>query len=147
MTKLDEIIETFQFVEPPMRLELLLDYANNLPPLPESLKAKRDAGLGRVHECQSPVFVFPEVENDAVALHAWAPNEAPTARAFVSLLIDALDGAAPSDVAVVPDDLLNQLGIGKQLGMTRQQGLAGVLYRVKHGVAQAQKGEAQRDAA
>ncbi|MEM9997538.1 MAG: SufE family protein [Bacteroidota bacterium] len=137
MSKLDEIIETFQLVDPPIRLELLLDYAGSLPPLPDALKAQRDAGLGRVHECQSPVFVFPRVDDGTVALHAWAPSEAPTARAFVSLLIDALHGATPDDVAAVPDDLLHRLGIGQQLGMTRQQGLAGVLYRVKHGVAEA----------
>ena len=80
-------------LDPQLRLEMLLDYANALPPLPERLHAQRDAGLGRVAECQSPVYLFTTVEDDTVRLFADVPEQAPTARGFVSLLVDALDGA------------------------------------------------------
>ena len=42
-TKLERIIGEFADFEPRERLELLLDFANNLPPLPERLRAERDA--------------------------------------------------------------------------------------------------------
>ena len=55
---LADIIETFQSVDTPMRLELLLDYSKKLPPIPDELAAERDAGLNRVHECVTPVFLW-----------------------------------------------------------------------------------------
>ena len=133
----EEIAEPFQMMDGPMKLELLLDYARQLPELPARHRAERDAGLGRVHECQSPVFLFPEVEGGAATLHAYAPSEAPTARGFVSLLKDVVDGQSPADVAAIPDDFLHRLGIGQQLGMMRLQGLTAVLHRVKAGIARA----------
>jgi cysteine desulfuration protein SufE len=134
--KLQETVETFQMLEPQLRLEMLLDYANNLPPLPERLHEARDAGLGRVVECQSPVFLYTDVENDTARIWADVPEQAPTVRGFVSLLVDALDGAPPAEVAATPDDLLQRIGIGQSLGMTRQRGLSAVLHRIKHAVAE-----------
>jgi cysteine desulfuration protein SufE len=137
MDRIDDIVAEFGLVPPEDRLYLLLDYAERLPPLPERLEAARDAGLGRVHECASPVFLYPEVEGGAVRLYADVPREAPTARGLVGLLVEALDRATPAEVAAVPDDLLHRLGLAQQLGMRRQQGLTGVLHRLKAGVAEA----------
>ena len=134
--KLQETVETFQMLEPQLRLEMLLDYANNLPPLPERLHEARDAGLGRVVECQSPVFLYTDVEDGTARIWADVPEQAPTVRGFVSLLVDALDGAPPAEVAATPDDLLQRIGIGQSLGMTRQRGLSAVLHRIKHAVAE-----------
>jgi cysteine desulfuration protein SufE len=137
MDRLSDIAAQFALVPPEDRLYLLLDYAERLPPLPERLAPARDAGLGRIHECAAPVFLYPEVESHAVRLHADVPREAPTVRGLVGLLVEALDGAPPEAVAAVPDDLLYRLGIAQQLGMRRQQGFAGVLHRLKTGVAEA----------
>jgi cysteine desulfuration protein SufE len=134
--KLQETVETFQMLEPQLRLEMLLDYANNLPPLPERLHEARDAGLGRVVECQSPVFLYTDVKDDTTRIWADVPEQSPTVRGFVSLLVDALDGAPPAEVADTPDDLLQRIGIGQSLGMTRQRGLSAVLQRIKHAVAE-----------
>ena len=54
--------------------------------------------------------------------------------------MDAYDGAAPADVAAIPDDLLRHLGVDALLGPQRQRGFAGVLARLKHGVAEAAGG-------
>jgi cysteine desulfuration protein SufE len=135
--KLQEAVETFQMLEPPLRLEMLLDYANTLPPLPERLHQARDAGLGRVVECQSPVFLYTQVDDGTARIWADVPEQSPTVRGFVSLLVDALDGAPPAEVAATPDDLLQRIGIGKSLGMTRQRGLSAVLRRIKHAVSEA----------
>ena len=135
--RLTETVEQFALVPDTDRLYLLLDYAEQLPPLPERLAAARDAGLGRVHECQSPVFLYAEVEGGTVRLFADVPREAPTVRGLVGLLLEAYEGTTPEDVAALPDDLLSQLGIAKQLGVRRQQGFAGVLHRLKTSVAEA----------
>ena len=104
---------------------------------PARNKAARDAGFGRVTECQAEVYFFPEVADGHVRIHADIPGEAPTQRALIGILMEAYDGTTPADVAAIPDDLLRHLGVDRLLGVQRQQGFAGVLYRLKHGVAEA----------
>ena len=135
MRSIDEIAEPFQMMEPDMRLELLLEYAAELPPLPERYVEMRDAGLNMVHECQSPVFLMPEVEHDngaaQVRVYGDVPESAPTARAFTAILHEAFDGATPADVRAAPDDLLNRLGLDGLLGMQRTQGLSAIYQRLQ----------------
>jgi len=54
---LQEIIETFRDASHEERLDMLLEYAMNLPDLPEELHSARDT-MEQVHECQSPVFCW-----------------------------------------------------------------------------------------
>lgn len=133
---LDKAIARFQGSDKQTRLELLLDYARTLPELPEQYRAARDQGLNRVPECQSPVFLFLERDNGKVVLHADAPREAPTVRGFVSLLARSINGAAPADVAALPGDLLDQLGLSEALGMTRMHGLTAMVGRIKRMAAE-----------
>lgn len=137
MPSLDQVIRRFRAADRQLRLETLLDYARKLPPIPGRLAAQKEQGFARVHECQSPVFVWVETEGDAVRLYADAPPEAPTVRGFVSLLIATLDGRPPAEVRRVPDDLLDQLGLTDAIGMTRTQGLNAVLWRIKRSVGSA----------
>ena len=102
MSRIGEITELFASVDRDTRLELLLDYADRLPPLPEVYHPLRDAGLNLVHECQSPVFLMVEVRDGQVQLHADVPRQAPTARGFTSILVEAFDGSAPPDVEAAP---------------------------------------------
>ena len=135
MTTLDAIVEEFQMVDDETRLELLLDYAQQLPPLPEVYHPLRDAGLSMVHECQSPVFLMIEVKQGTVWLQADVPDEAPTARSFTTLMVKAFDGVAPQVVLDAPDDILHRLGLTHLLGMQRTRGLRAIYQRIKHEVA------------
>lgn len=137
MPSLDKVIRRFQAADRQLRLETLLDYARKLPPLPVELEAQKEQGLARIHECQSPAFIWVRVEDDTVRIHADAPPEAPTVRGFMSLLISTLDGTSPDEVRRVPDDLLDRLGLTDAIGMTRTQGLNAVLWRVKRAVGPA----------
>jgi cysteine desulfuration protein SufE len=131
------VIPRFKAADRTTRLETLLDYSRKLPPLPERFRNERARDQHRVDECQTPVFLWVEVDEDKVHIHADVPPESPTVRGFISLLARTLDGAAPADVARVPDDLLDQLGLSETLGMTRTQGLTAILYRIKRSVATA----------
>lgn len=137
MPTLENLIPRFKAADRATRLETLLDYSRKLPPLPERLERERDRDTARVHECQTPVFLWVEVEEGGVRIHADVPRESPTVRGFISLLARSLDGAAPAEVAQVPDDLLDQLGLSEALGMTRTQGLTAILQRIKRSVAAA----------
>ncbi|HMV34046.1 MAG TPA: SufE family protein [Gemmatimonadales bacterium] len=128
---LDRITRRFQSADKQTRLELLLDYSKKLPPLPERFHAARDQGLHRVPECQSPVYLFLEREGEGVVLHADAPREAPTVRGFVSLLARGLQGVPAAEVAQLPPDLLDRLGLADALGMTRTHGLTAMLGRIR----------------
>ena len=137
MPTLDTLIPRFKAADRTTRLETLLDYSRKLPPVPERLQCEQERGAHRVHECQTPVFLWVEVDEGKVHIHADVPPESPTVRGFISLLARSLEGAAPADVARIPDDLLDQLGLSETLGMNRTQGLTAILYRIKRSVAAA----------
>src|SRR6516164_3263694 len=115
-TALDAIVTDLSGCDRQERIDLLLDYAKSLPPLPERLAAHKDASH-RVEECQSPVYLFAELEGDNVSLHADAPMEAPTVRGFVSLLLEGLRGATVEEILQVPGDLVERCGLAETLGM------------------------------
>jgi len=129
-TALDAIVADLKGCDRQERIDLLLDFAKSLPPLPERLLAHKDASH-RVEECQSPVYLFVELDNSHVSLFADAPVEAPTVRGFVSLLLEGLNGATVEEVLQVPGDLVDRCGLGEILGMLRVRGLSGVLRRLK----------------
>jgi cysteine desulfuration protein SufE len=135
MSTFDALAEQFQMVDMPMRLELLLEYSEQLPPLPDAYRTLRDAGMNMVHECQAPVFLMVEVKDGRVRLHADVPREAPTARGFTSILLEAFDGATPEEIAAAPVDALHRLGLDKLLGMQRMRGLSAIYQRIKNEVA------------
>jgi cysteine desulfuration protein SufE len=136
-TKLDKVIEEFAGLEPRECLELLLDFSENLPELPPEYRAQRDAGLHRVHECQTPVFLWVEIENGRVQLIADVAPEAPTVRGFVGVLVEAFSGATPDEVLAVPPNLIRRLGLVDALGMVRMNGLHAILGRIRQEVAKA----------
>jgi cysteine desulfuration protein SufE len=137
MPSLESLIPRFQAVDRNTRLETLLDYSKKLPALPERYEAEKQLGHNRVHECQTPVFLWVEVDGGRVHIHADVPRESPTVRGFISLLAKSLEGETPDAVARVPNDLLDQLGLSETLGMTRTQGLTAILQRIKRSVATA----------
>jgi cysteine desulfuration protein SufE len=135
--KLDRIVEEFADLEPRERLELLLDFAENLPPLPDEYEAQRLAGEHRVHECQTPVFIWTDVQNGRVQLHAWVAPEAPTVKGFIGVLREAFHGAAPEAVLAVEPNLLQRLGLVEALGMQRMRGLHAILFYIRQQVGKA----------
>ena len=137
MPSLESLIPRFQAVDRNTRLETLLDYSKKLPALPERYEVEKQLGHNRVHECQTPVFLWVEVDGGRVHIHADVPRESPTVRGFISLLARSLEGETPDAVARIPNDLLDQLGLSETLGMTRTQGLTAILQRIKRSVATA----------
>jgi cysteine desulfuration protein SufE len=135
MPTLETLIPRFKAADRTTRLETLLDYSRKLPPLPARYEEDKARGHARVDECQTPVFLWVEVENGRVHIHADVPRESPTVRGFISLLARSLDGLPLEQVAAIPDDLLDQLGLSETLGMTRTQGLSAILHRIKRSVA------------
>jgi cysteine desulfuration protein SufE len=135
-TGLDAIAAELSEADRQDRIEMLIDFAKSLPPLPERYVPLKNAEH-RVHECQSPVFLFVELEGDRVALYADVPLEAPTVRGFVSILVEGLNGATAAEVLAVRNEMIQRLGLLEILGMQRLNGLNGVLNQLKSRVARA----------
>ncbi len=135
---LQQIVDDFAEMEPDQRLLLLLEYSNDLPPLPAKY-ADHPELLEPVPECQSPIFLAVELEDHesepVVRLHFSAPPEAPTTRGFAGILHEGLDGLPASAVLAVPSDLPGRLSLDAQVSPLRLRGMAGMLARIKNQVA------------
>jgi cysteine desulfuration protein SufE len=135
--KLDQIIAEFADLEPRERLELLLEFAEKLPPLPERFVAERDAGMHRISECQTPTFIWVELVDGRVQIYADCAPEAPTVKGFVSMLVEAFNGSMPEEVLAAPDDLLKRTGLLETLGMVRMRGLSAIQHYIRQQVRKA----------
>jgi cysteine desulfuration protein SufE len=127
---LAEIRADFIELDTRERLELLLEFANELPELPARYSEHPDL-LEQVVECQSPVFIFVEVNDDVVHLFATAPREAPTTRGFASILVQGLAGLTVQQVLDVPDDFPQDLGLSEAISPLRVRGMTAMLGRTK----------------
>jgi cysteine desulfuration protein SufE len=132
--RLQEIAEEFGAVGGRDRLQLLLEFSEDLPPLPARYAEHRDL-LEPVPECQSPLFLAVEVDaDDVVHLFFDAPREAPTTRGFAGILHAGLDGLGADEVLDTPGEFTSQLGLQDLVSPLRLRGMAAMLGRIKRQV-------------
>ncbi|MBB2991258.1 cysteine desulfuration protein SufE [Mycolicibacterium iranicum] len=126
---LAEVVSDFKEVEGQDKLALLLEFADELPPLPAELE---EAAMEPVPECQSPLFLHVDAgDRSSVRLFFSAPAEAPTTRGFAAILATGLDGQSADDILAVPDDFYSELGLGKLISPLRLRGMSAMLSRIK----------------
>jgi len=129
--RLAEIVDDFTSMPGKERLQLLLEFSDDLPALPERYADRRDL-LEQVPECQSPLFLAVEVDDgDVVHLFFDAPPEAPTTRGFAGILQAGLDGLGADEVLATPDEFTGQLGLNDLVSPLRLRGMAAMLSRIK----------------
>jgi cysteine desulfuration protein SufE len=132
--RLQEIADDFGSVPAKDRLQLLLEFAEELPALPERYAGHSEL-LEQVPECQSPLFLAVEVgADDVVHLFFDAPREAPTTRGFAGILHAGLDGTSADEVLSTPGEFSSRLGISDLVSPLRLRGLAAMLSRIKRQV-------------
>mgnify|MGYP000078282371 CR=1 FL=1 len=128
------VIEDFQALSLNERLELLLEFSENLPELPPRYLEHPDL-LERVEECQAPVYLFVEVSPDShVGLFFSAPPEAPTTRGFASVLHEALNGLSTTEVLELDPLFPDSLGLTAAVSPLRMNGMRGMISRIKRQV-------------
>jgi cysteine desulfuration protein SufE len=129
--RLQEIVDDFNAMSGKDRLQLLLEFSQDLPPLPSRYAEHPDL-LEPVPECQSPLFLAVEVDPDAIVhLFFQAPEEAPTTRGFASILHAGLDGLNADEVLATPGEFTSQLGLADLVSPLRLRGMAAMLARIK----------------
>src|SRR5262245_11236455 len=136
---LAEIADDFRSASNDLKLQLLLEFSDELPALPERYAGHLDQ-LERVDECQSPLFLIVEVgagdslEDRVVSVFFDAPPEAPTTRGFAGILREGLDGLSAAQVLAVPDDAPLQFGLSEAVSPLRMRGMVAMLGRIKRQV-------------
>ena len=131
---LAEIRDEFLELPESDRLQLLLEFSNELPDVPAEYEGHPELAE-RVAECQSPVYIILEVDGDGrVAMHATAPKEAPTTRGFASILVQGLTGLSAEEVLAIPADYPQTIGLTRAVSPLRIAGMTGMLMRAKRQV-------------
>lgn len=131
---LAEIRDEFLELAEPERLQLLLEYSQELPAVPPEYDGHPEM-CERVVECQSPVYIVVDVDDDGiVAMHATAPAEAPTTRGFASILVQGISGLTADQVLAIPDDFPQSIGLMRAVSPLRIAGMTGMLMRAKRQV-------------
>ena len=136
-----ELIEDFHAVPDADRLQLLLEFSRSLPELPERY-GEHPEQLEQVVECQSPLFLTVEWDDQAetgdddtpVRLFFSAPPEAPTTRGFAGILAEGLDALSAAEVAGVPADITEEMGLAEVVSPLRLRGMAAMLGRIQRQV-------------
>ena len=126
---IDRILRRFATLSPDMTRQALVQYANKLPPLPERFQGL-DQEQYRVHECQTPVAIFPEVVDGKMWYHAEVPRESAAIRALLAMIFDAVNGQPPQTVLAIPQDFVRQV-MGKIGLSAREAGLTAMVERLK----------------
>jgi len=126
---LAQVVSDFAEVEGQDKLKLLLEFADELPDLPDELT---ESSMEPVPECQSPLFMHVDAADpQRVRLYFSAPPEAPTTRGFASIWAAGLDGE-PADVILgVPEDFASRLGLAALISPLRLRGMSAMLTRIK----------------
>jgi len=132
-SKLAEIVKEFADAPRDVVLEMLLEFSDAVPPLPEGLAGHE--GMEQVPECQTPFFLKAEVTPERT-VDVWfdCPPEAPTTRAFAGILAEGLEGASVEQVLAVPGDLYQRMGLATAISPLRVRGGTAILGRLQRQV-------------
>jgi cysteine desulfuration protein SufE len=129
--KLQEIIDDFAQAERGEKVEMLIQYAESLPPLPDWLHGER-AKMEPVPECLTPVFLFAENHaSGGLVFHFDIPPQSPTVRGLAAILANGLNGATPADVLALPADFYSPMNLQEVISYQRLNGFQGVLAHMK----------------
>ena len=131
------VIEEFRTAEARERLELLVDFALELPDLPPRLTGKRDE-MEQVHECLTAVFLHTEIEDGVVHFYIDIPREAPTVRGYAGALLEGLDGASPDEIMSTPDNVYMLMKLHESITPQRLRGIHALLGYMKRQVRKLQ---------
>jgi cysteine desulfuration protein SufE len=131
--KLAEIVDEFASAPKDVVLEMLLEFSDEVQPLPPELAGHE--GMEQVPECQTQFFLKAAVRpDDTVSTYFDCPPEAPTTRAFAGILAEGLAGATTAEILAVPDDLYAKMGLGTAISPLRIRGGSAILGRLKRQV-------------
>lgn len=133
---LGEIIEDFEISVGREKLELLLEYSQQMPPLPDWVQDAREH-MEAIPECMTPVAVIAEKKDGKMYFYFDVPAESPTVRGFAAMMAEGLNGSTPEEVLAVPNDFFQRMGLDQVLTHQRLNGITAILAHMKRLALQA----------
>ena len=121
-----EIVDDFaMFSDWSERYQYLIDLAKALPVFPEALKTEANLLKG----CQSQVFVHfgPEQER----LQVQAISDSSIVSGLISLVLRVYSGHSPAEILATEPRFIDGIGLSKNLSITRKNGLAALIAKIK----------------
>jgi cysteine desulfuration protein SufE len=128
--RLEEIVEDFSLCVGREKLEYLLEFSEKLPPVPERIDTS-ETKADEVHECMSPVFIYPEWQDGKIFYHFDIPEEAPTVRGYASVLQEGIGWTTPEAIQKIPLEFYLGMGLQQVLTGQRLNGITAVLAHMK----------------
>jgi cysteine desulfuration protein SufE len=139
---IQKILRRFETLTPDLTRQALVQYANRLPALPDRFQVL-DREQFAVHECMTPVAIYPEVADGKMYYYADVPQSAPTIRALLAMIFEAVNGQPPETVLGIPRDfvrlVMDKLGLG-----TREVGLNAMVERLRRAAREARESQVAR---
>lgn len=121
-----EIAEEFSFFgDWSERYQYLIDLGRKLPPFPEAWRTEAN----RLHGCQSMVWVVSEGDADRLVFHAISDSS--IVSGLVALTLRVYSGRSAKDILATEPLFIEAIGLGKHLSVTRANGLAALIAKIK----------------
>lgn len=137
---IEKVLRRFQSLGREEKMAALVSYARKLEPLPERYRDVQDEAFA-VPECQTPVRLFPEIEDGRIRFHADIDaRQSPTVAAFLSIVFQAVNGEPPATTLAIPPDFVRTVMQSVGLG-TREVGLEAIVARLQRYARAAEEGD------
>lgn len=127
MTRLTDLQDEYDFLDPDDRYRLLIELGRELETMPEALKT--DATL--VRGCSASVWVYPAAGDDET-LHFLADSNAAITKGIIALvLLTVQDRAAAEILATDIEGALAPFDLKAQLSSNRTQGIPNMIALIR----------------
>ncbi len=124
--KMEEISETFDFLEGLEKMEYVVDMAKKSPGLTDEMKNESTKILG----CMSETWVV--VQGDASRVEIQSDSEAQIVKGMLYLLGEAINGHSKEEILSLDEqEALNKLGLGGSITNRRMNGFASAILKIK----------------
>lgn len=134
MSKLEDLVEEYEFLEADDRYRLLIDLGKALEPMPDALKT--DATL--VRGCSASVWVYPTQLDDG-RLHFLADSNAAITKGIIALVLETVqDQTIETVLNVNIADQLAPFDLKNQLSSNRTQGIPNMIALIEQTAARYQ---------
>ncbi|WP_373492031.1 SufE family protein [Parasphingorhabdus sp.] len=136
MSKIDELIEEYEFLEADDRYRLLIDLGKQLDEMPDALKT--DATL--VRGCSASVWVYPTQRDDG-HLHFLADSNAAITKGIIALVLETVQDRSAAEIGKVDiAEVLEPFDLKNQLSSNRTQGIPNMIALIRQTAERFQEG-------
>jgi cysteine desulfuration protein SufE len=121
-----EIIEDFSLFDTwEEKYQYIIELGQQLPPLDDKFKNEAH----KIKGCQSNVWLHCYTDNGRIYFRA--DSDSTFVKGEIALLIKALNGRTPDEIRNATLSFIDAIGLRQQLSMTRANGLASMIKKMK----------------